>query len=87
MATTSWLIVAFDTAGEVIFTEASQFANQPVERAPSVDSGLFQTSPAVSLLVNAPGPHAIFRAGGVTGLRAITRFPNARHVCDNASAA
>jgi hypothetical protein len=45
----NWLIVAFDTAGEVIFTEASQSANQPVERAPSVDSGLFQTSPAVSL--------------------------------------
>jgi hypothetical protein len=41
-----------DTAGEVIFTEASQSANQPVERAPTVTSGLFQTSPAVSFLVN-----------------------------------
>jgi hypothetical protein len=51
LATASWLFVVFDTAGEVIFTEASQLANQPVERAPSVDSGLFQTSPAVSFLV------------------------------------
>jgi hypothetical protein len=37
-----------DTAGEVIFWEASQSANQLVERAPSVNSGLFPTSPSVS---------------------------------------
>jgi hypothetical protein len=37
-----------DTAGEVIFAEASQSADQLVEWVPSVGSGLFQTSPAVS---------------------------------------
>jgi hypothetical protein len=42
---------SFDTAGEVIFAEASQSAAQLVEWAPSVGSGLFQTSPAVSVLV------------------------------------
>jgi hypothetical protein len=41
----------FDTAGEVIFAEDNQSANQLIERAPSMGSGLFQTSPAVSLLV------------------------------------
>ena len=50
-----WVFVTFDTDGEVIFAEASQVANQLVERAPSVGSGLFQTSPSVSLLVSRGG--------------------------------
>jgi hypothetical protein len=37
-----------DTDGEVIFAEDSQSANQLIERAPSIGSGLFQTSPSVS---------------------------------------
>ena len=55
-ANTSWIIVAFDTDGEVIFAEASQVANQLVERAPSVGSGLFQTSPSVSKLAKSLKP-------------------------------
>jgi hypothetical protein len=51
MAKTSWLFVVFDTAGEVIFAEENQSANQLIKRAPSMGSGLFQTSPAVSLLI------------------------------------
>jgi hypothetical protein len=43
-----------DTDGEVIFAEASQVANQLVERAPSVGSGLFQTSPSVSKVTMSP---------------------------------
>jgi hypothetical protein len=45
------LQVAFtksDTDGEVTFEEASQSVNQRVERTLGVETGSFQTSPAVS---------------------------------------
>jgi hypothetical protein len=36
---TSWLFGTFDTAGEVIFVGANQFANQHVEQALCVETG------------------------------------------------
>jgi hypothetical protein len=39
MARTSWLIISFDTAGEVIFAGANQSSNQRVERPLSVEMG------------------------------------------------
>jgi hypothetical protein len=54
-----------DTDGEVIFTEASQSPNQPIERAPSVTSGLFQTSPSVSKVAKSQRVVTMFGANVV----------------------
>jgi hypothetical protein len=47
----NWVIVAFDTAGEVVFTEANTPTSQVFKRLPDVHRAYSQTSPAVSLLV------------------------------------
>jgi hypothetical protein len=38
MATTSWLIISFDTAGEVLFAMASALTHQVFNGLPNVDS-------------------------------------------------
>jgi hypothetical protein len=44
----SKIITKSDTAGEEIFAGDNRPANQLIEWVPSVDTGLFQTSPLVS---------------------------------------
>jgi hypothetical protein len=51
MAKTSWVIVTFDTDGEVIFAMASILTHQDFQRSTKYELRAFPTSPAVSLLV------------------------------------
>ena len=52
-AKTSRLIVAFDTAGEVIFAMASTLTHQDFRPLTKHEPRVFPTSPSVSLLVSA----------------------------------
>jgi hypothetical protein len=53
MAKTFWLIVTFDTDGEVIFVEDKQAAKLALQGHTAPPSCLYLTSPSISLLVKA----------------------------------